>query len=73
MEARDLRALILWADTAPDNATFWSRLWCAAEAYDTRTRINIQAMCVNVGGFALDNTDEKAYNGSVARKSATGS
>lgn len=51
MDIRDLRALIRWADIAPDNTTFWRRLWCAAEAYEARTRINIQAMCVNVGGF----------------------
>ena len=51
MSIRDLRALIRWADGEPDNARFWRRLWCAAEAYDHGTRINIQAMCVNVGGW----------------------
>jgi hypothetical protein len=49
MSIKDLRALIRWADTAPDNASFWRRLWCAAEAYDTKTRVNIQALVVNHG------------------------
>ena len=47
MTIRELRALIQWADTAPSNATFWHRLWCAAEAYDTKTKVNIQALVVN--------------------------
>lgn len=51
MTTRDLRSLIRWADNALDNRAFWHRLWCAAEAYDTKTRVNIQAMCVNVGGL----------------------
>ena len=46
-----LRLLIRWADTANDNRSFWRRLWYAAEAYETRTRVNIQAMCANIGEF----------------------
>ncbi|MHC4336305.1 MAG: hypothetical protein ACYSUV_21530 [Planctomycetota bacterium] len=53
MTIKDLRSLIRWADEAPDNVAFWKRLWCAAAAYDVKTRINIRAMCVNVGNSLL--------------------
>lgn len=49
MTVAELRALIRWADTAPDNDTFWRRLWFAAMAYDTRTRVRIQALVVEMG------------------------
>ena len=51
MTVNDLRALIRWADLAPSREAFWRRLWCAAKAYPAATRVNVRALCVQVGDW----------------------
>lgn len=49
MNARELRALLKWADTATRTAQFWRRLWLAADAYDLRTKCHIRALVAEHG------------------------
>jgi len=49
MTIDELRDLIHWADRAGDNATFWRRLWFAADAWDRRTAALIRGFVAAVG------------------------
>ncbi len=49
MTVRELRMFVAWANEAPDNATFWRRLWFGAASYDARLCALIRGMVAQFG------------------------